>query len=253
MASENFEFKSWSEFVEHANWKDGEHEVLSDTGRNPSYRFQHVESYAEAIRLAQAGWREGLEQSQEITTSIERKLMSHVEREEIFYDVTGELLDVGRYCSGEPEHWGKYETTVVQGKGNRMLHLVVSGAASGGIDKSVLIRRGAMVASFATLAELAGYRVKITLNYIAQNGHSSAIYIPLKEYDETLDQDMISFALAHPAALRCLGFSVWDTIKDEKVRNALRHGYGMPGETPKDRQGDIFLKEMTYGAGVRLI
>jgi hypothetical protein len=252
-----FNFSTWSDFVNHANYdEEKENEALKAlgydrscrSGRTIRHEFQHVKSWDEVMRLATAGWPEGLKESQALSETVERKLTGQVERESISYQVVGELLDIGRYCAGEPEHWGVFETTIVEGQGNKLAHVVVNGTASGRVDKSVLIRRGAMVAAFIKLMELAGYRVKVTLAYkTGTRGVSCTIKTVLKDFDTTLDQDMLAFALVHPATFRCLGFCVLDSAKDTSVQEMLGSSYGIPLDLDMAEQGDVYLGMMMGG------
>lgn len=252
MTEFNFEFNTWSEFVDKANYDLEKHISkgycrTSRQGRiGLSYEFQHVNTFDEALDLAHKGWKDGLKESTELSSRVERKLCGQIEREDVVYDVTGEMLDIGRFCAGDPEHWGVWNSTVVEGKGSKLIHIVCNGTASAGVDKSVLIRRGAMVAAFVNLAELGGYRAKVTLAYKSGCGKvSTRILTTLKDFDGTMDQDMLAFALAHPAAFRCLGFSIWDQADNAEVQNMLGMGYGHVRELAENERGDIYLQGMT--------
>ena len=243
----DFDFATWSDFVDHANFDLEKEKALGYCqtdfgGRNIRYDFQHVRSFDEAVRLASAGWREGVKKSQEISSQIERRLVSKIERDDMNYDLTGEVLDIGRFCAGEPEHWGVWSQTYVDGPGTKLVHVVVNGTASAVVDKSILIARGAAIAALVNLMELAGYRAKITLCYATKAG--STIKVSLKDHDVSLDEDKLAYALTHPATFRCLGFSVWDSVKSHEVQSRLSRGYDCPIDLPPDERGDVYLGMM---------
>lgn len=251
----DFNFATWSDFVKHANYDEAQmkEEVLKATGysrtvmagRDIRPDFQKVNSWQEVLDLSIKGWKKGLKDTTELSARVERRLVSHIEKEDLHYDVSGEVLDIGRYCSGEPEHWGHWNTTIQEGKGQKLIHLVCNGTASAMVSAEVLIRRGAMVAAFVNMMELAGYRVKVTLAYAAGDVCAqSTIKVALKEFDQSFDQDMLGFALAHPATFRCLGFCVWDTAKDRAVQEMLGGCYGYPTDLPESDRGDVYLGRM---------
>jgi hypothetical protein len=252
-----FEFKSWGDFVDLAERSSKDISLcphLSGAYRGglsirPS--FQGVTSFQQALDLGRYGWKEGMRQSLEISDRLESKITGLIERDNIHYDITGELLDVGRYCAGEPEHWGVWQTEIVEGKGQKFLHLVCNGFVSCGIDKDIVIRRGATLAAFIRLAELGGYRVKVSLAFVGHSSKASHIWIALKDYGESLDQDKLVFALAHPASFRALGFTVMDTAPTKQIAEDIGIGcfYGSPNEVPEEEQGDVYMPCMAYGAG----
>ena len=144
----DFDFASWTDFVDHANYDLDKHKQAGycRTGRSGRedirHDFQHVHTFDECLKLAHAGWKEGVKQSSEISSQIERRLVCKIEREDMSYDLTGEVLDIGRYCAGEPEHWGVWNHTIVDGPGNKLVNIVVNGTASASVNKNVLIGRG---------------------------------------------------------------------------------------------------------------
>ena len=194
----DFNFDSWQAFVEHANYdmekESSQYNKTGRAGRSPDYSFAKVHSFEECLKLANAGWREGVRKAESISSQIERRLVSKIEREDMSYDLTGEVLDIGRYCAGEPEHWGVWNQTVVDGPGNKLIDIVVNGAASASVGTDVLIGRGATIAALVNLMELAGYRAKATLVFGISGGNDtqSTIKISLKDHDESLDLDKIA-------------------------------------------------------------
>jgi hypothetical protein len=249
---QNFDFPDWGSFLDHAEKAPCTSQTFDRASYTGSKSFTNTDSFAEAVGLARNGWKDGIKKALAVALPIQRKLYSLVETHRIQYDVIGEILDVGRYCSGEPEHWGYWEQHGTrQGKGMQFVHVVMNGTASCGIDANVLMTRGAVVAALCNLLELSGCRAKITFCYKAVRGdHSSTILVTLKDYGDPIDLDQITMALAHPSTFRRLGFAVWETCSEtmrDKCGFREHEGYGQQGDLPKEQQGDIYLEKMTYG------
>ncbi len=248
---ERFEYTDWAEFVTYVeeSLAPGKAPHVPHRGAlDIRYDFHGVPSAQEAFKLARQGWADGMSQAKAIADSVERKLTHLVQRDTLHYDVQGEMLDVGRFCSGEPEHWGYWVQDLVEGTGTKFFHIVANGSASCGVDKSIMIHRGASLAALVNLMELSGYRVKITVVF-AGGGQGAKVesVIPVKNYDEPVDLDKLAFSLAHPASFRLLGLASWDTVSDKDVVRKVNIGssYGHPAsvETPSD----LYLDKMFYG------
>jgi hypothetical protein len=244
------EFKTWSEMVSHADLAPC---TGSETDRRSSRdgrpEFTQTENWEHAVRLASAGWPEGTKKATKLSQQIESKLYNIIQFADISYDVTGELLDVGRFCAGEPEHWGNWEYTFREGKGTKYVHIVVSGFVSCGVSAESLIARGVTIAALVNMLELGGCRAKITLCFALsgkKSGDWANVLVPLKEYDDVLDLDRITFGLAHPSMYRRLMFSIMETLPVTLARSVGAFAYySTPGGEVKD-QGDIFLDRMVY-------
>jgi hypothetical protein len=77
----------------------------------------------------------------------------------------------------------------------------------------------------------------------------SETYIRLKEFDQNIDTSLLAFALAHPANLRVLMFSIFEQMPGD-VREALgvpNGGYGKPAEVRVENRGDIYIPKC-YGS-----
>lgn len=217
--------------------------------RNTDIRkWSGTETYEEACDLALKGWNEGAQKAYDLSHDIETRLYSLIERQVISYDITGELLDVARFCDGTPEHWGVFETQLVEGPGTKYFHLVVNGTVSGGISTKVVIERGASIAALVHLAELAGHRVKATLVFsIEGRSVHYEVRVPLKDYEEHLDIDKLAYAIAHPSVLRRHLLSLMEELPEPYYSNFnVGSGYGLPKDTDGAR-GDIYIEHMLAG------
>ncbi len=207
--------------------------------------------YAEALDMAAKGWSQGAQKATDISHSLEERLFSLIERHDVAYDVTGEILDVGRYCAGTPEHWGVFETTLVEGPGTKYVHIVVAGSFASLVDADVIIARGAVISALVHTLELAGHRCKVSLVIISQ-GSANKNYkyecrVPIKEYTEHLDIDLVTYALAHPSTFRRHGFAAREHLPEFwRQQMGIPGGYGRPCDTDGER-GDIYVPVMGSG------
>lgn len=245
-------FATWSQFIDHVALGETDFPMEQRSSRSEDHHhgitWTGTANYADAVQLARQGWRDGVAQVQELSGTIESRLYNLISLPRIAYDVTGELLDVGRFASGEPEHWGNWEHTLTEGKGTKHIHIVVNVIASAGVSSEVLMQRGAAVAALINLLELAGHRCKVDMVCAdGCNGFHYEIRTAVKEYDETLDLDRVTYAVAHPSVLRRHFFSAVELLPEDYRRGLnVGSGYGRCQET-KESRGDIYLPMMEYG------
>lgn len=243
-------YDTWPEFIRRSedNSKP-EEEAMSRRHDERGKPWAGTHTYAEALELAQCGWSKGVKLADTQAHELETRLYSLIERPVIEYDLTGEVLDVGRYCSNEPEHWGVFKTELVEGHGTKHISIVVNGAASAGVDTQVIMRRGAAVVALCHLLELAGHRTQVKLAIAVEfKPWYYGIEVPLKTFSESLDMDKLAYAVAHPSCLRRHFFSTAEQTPAKFVEQLhfTRYGsYGRPTETQGD-QGDIYLPCMMY-------
>ncbi len=246
-------FDTWTAFLDAAIY--GEQEIKDRrSSREGSVSFTGTKTWEDAVELSRKGWPEGVKKAQAIANPLQEKLYSKIQLATIQYDTTGTLLDVGRFAVGEPEHWGNWEYSLIDGEGTKYVHIVMNGTASCGIEASVLIARGAVVSALVNLLELGGCRAKVTLAYaVTPRADAPPIFqttVTLKQYDEPLDLDRLTYALAHPSTFRRLFFSLME-CQPTALCHAMgvpRGGYGSQGDLLKADQGDIYLGSMSYGA-----
>lgn len=194
--------------------------------RNLDYGFSFTHAYSvdHAYKMASEGWPEGYQLFKAIADRIE--VASHVMKPETFFDTTGDYgFDMGRVMSGEPENiLNVYETEDISNNGP-IISIGVNVVASGVIESSVLIRRGAAILALIDALEQSGKRIELdALYYIGSNnfrGIGHKLIVPLKRPDFAAQPDQIAFALAHPAFMRIFMFSA--------LALAGAHGYSSAG------------------------
>jgi hypothetical protein len=166
------------------------------------------------------------------------------------------MLDVGRLCAGEPEHWGQWETVDAAGVSSRFVRVVYNIGARGWADKSLLIARGATVAALVELLEHAGHRVQVEIvSYATGDRRAIRVSAPVKLYDESLDRDRLIYAVAHPSALRRHIFSIRELapepfLRDLHIGKEYGAGYGSSQDIPGTERGDIYIPALTNEGGL---
>jgi hypothetical protein len=171
-----------------------------------------------------------------------------IQRVEVSHDVEGHAIDVARFVDGEPEAWLKFEEVLQESEsGHKLIRIAFNYSVSGHISPEVITRKGAAVAALVELLEYAGHRVELILCHaVAEYRNDEAVtetYIRMKEFDQNLDSAVLAFALAHPATLRVLTFSIMEQYPYEVRRHigVPGGGYGIPAEVNKENRGDIYI------------
>jgi hypothetical protein len=206
-------------------------------------------SLNDAINVMRKGWPSGVEKALAISERIESQLYNLIERPRISYDVSGELLDVARYCMGEPEHWGIFQTDLVEGQGHKHVKLVINIGASCMVKPETIIARGAVAAALVNLLELAGHRAEVTAVCASRgDNHSVYTYTVIKRFDDTLDLDRLTAAVAHPSNVRRIQFKHREALPTELAVATGSGSYGTPIEAESTERGDVYFPCM-FGHG----
>lgn len=170
----------------------------------------------EALRLAREGWPLGAKLASEKATAIADRIVGAHSLAQTFvtgYDVMGAAYDAGAVALGMPEAWGVLNPE----ESKRAIRIVLSLTASGGIEASVMQRRGIAVAALALVFVAKGYPVTIDA-MIGSSGDSYSFRNEVEREVEArsfvrladastgsqLDLDRIAFGLGHPAIYRKL-------------------------------------------------
>jgi hypothetical protein len=214
-------FDTFEAFLQRAAIVPGR--LKDPTSRRYSPSWHGTANFQQALDLAGKGWAEGAAKAAELRASIDHAVHDVINARSSSYtfDVSGEFVDVGRYLSGEPECFG----TDSQEAGNNVrpvVKLCVNIAASGAVSPESLVVRGAAIVAAIDILEALGRRVEVWACKGSESRKAGKaayeIHVLVKRADQPLDVDRLAFAVAHPACLRRLFFSVME-----------RRGY-LPGQ-----------------------
>lgn len=239
-------FKSWGEFVDTAENGKTDYPTSRRVSLQPDEHFTGVKSPAEAYKLAREGWTSGAATIKDMAAPVFNHISKMIERVEVNHDVEGHSIDVARFVDGEPEAWLKFENVIQESEtGHKLVRIAYNISASAGISKEVITRKGAAAAALVELLEYAGHRVELILCEGGEGCYGvidTEMFIRMKEFDQNLDMPVLAFALAHPATLRCLMFSIMEQYPAEVRRSIdVGAGYGRPKDIEKENQGDIYI------------
>jgi hypothetical protein len=249
-------FESFANFVA-ASEQPNPNPKAKDSGHtfDLSNNWTGFATFVEARNLLGSGWIDGATKVRSVSEHVrqaipESSLLAFAPTQ--VFDVTGNVLDVGRFLDGEPEYFVD-EVTPERGEkidGNGIVRVTINLSASSGIKASELETRGVYVAALADVLESLGYRVQIdgffsdearhldATGKIKEGGH--VIAFPIKVADQPLEIDRLAFVLAHPASLRQIGLHVMDVVG---YRDDV---YGVPALLPAQYQGDVNVGKLSW-------
>lgn len=239
-------FPSWYDFVMQAKDRQSTLPKADQLSRERgSTNYFGTETFEEAVKLALGGWPEGVEKAKKLSGVVFERTTSLVkhpvfEQSEDF----GIMFDVATYVQGDPEYWVQMHDVVEEAAhGVRILRLVYNVATTAGISADTIIARGATVAALVNLLEVGGYNVEVeVVDTAAYLDWRMEVQVAVKAADQYLDLNTLAFAMAHPAMLRRLSFSVQEGFPKDALKG-LRIGetYGEP--CPAINQGDLYISE----------
>lgn len=182
-----------------------------------------------AVKLAQEGWPEGRNRVREISAHVAEAIPGERKRSILCYDVSGEGYDIGRLVAGDPECAMVFQREPTR---TRVARVVASLAASCAITSDQFYRRGAAVCALVDAFECAGVRCEVIAGGSLMCGVFRCGYgCVLKQPDDTLDMEIVTYALAHPAFFRRILFALFES-EDKIFRDGIHawqhRDYGHP-------------------------
>lgn len=187
---------------------------------------------AGSIKLATYGWPKGTEKIREARDKIYGILAPRIKHQEIEYALDGgSFVDVGRFCSGEPECFGVFHD--VEKIQNRPLKIIINTRTDVTTNGQEIQNRGAAIVAAVDVLEQCGYScevISVSPSKPLDSRRRDGVYLTrtiLKQPGEVVDLDSFAFALTHPSFLRRITFAV-EEREEESVRNqfGFKHGYG---------------------------
>lgn len=210
-------FESFEKFIEQAlvvpKRQDSSSSRQPREGKDP---WHGTNTFDQAVEIARKGWAEGAAEALKIRASVEAAVRDLINARSTTYsyDVAGEFVDVGRFLSGEPECFG-IEFNDGGSIARPVVKIVANLAASGSVSPQSLFIRGAAIVAAIDILEALGRRVEA---WVAKGStksrrggeHVHETHVLVKRADQPLDVDRLAFAIAHPACLRRLCFSIME-------------------------------------------
>lgn len=244
----------WDSLAELKDWLfegDGRREVV-EADKKSFASIVHVNSsennaasdswdlkagWAGAVAMATGGgWEAGAERIRRILEGIE-SYAPEVEEEantQAFtfeYGEEGDEFDVGALLSGDDRPWleTKFEAT------KPIVRILCDIGASAGVSAEAMLGRGCVMAAVASKLERLGFGVQLFIGFNG-NGYGGGVTkthactVRVKDSDERVDEGILAFWLAHPAAFRRLCFRMIEASHADW----LGCGYGTPRQLDSD-------------------
>lgn len=207
-------------------------------------------NYAEAIKMLEIGWAEGVVEMKEIVEDVERVLLDQIPHPVIKRGLSGSDVDMGAYLSGEPENMLEWEAAPISEQG---IKIIVNGSASASVSPRTIKARGAVIV--ATIHALQMLEIPVELwgvwtgrRYAGRKTYQAETRVRISRPGYELDIERVAFVLAHPSMLRRIVFSVWEREEPKAWRKAIGiepdTGYGTPTDSNFGGEHDIYLGKM---------
>lgn len=209
-----------------------------------------ADSFESALSLASHGWKESKQLFNYTNKFTQTDFYTN-------YDVSGSMVDVDRFVSGEPENMIDFVSGV---KPKQVIDVKICGGFSAGVDKSIVFKRGELLLGMIDALESNGHQVDLSIiipSYAGGRPRRSSgktkryemfTQVILKNAGYSLNRDIVAFAVCHPAFFRRIVFAVWESDKDI-MKHYLSHtalGYGRMIENHTEAS-DIFIPAIRHG------
>lgn len=155
------------------------------------------------------------------------------------WDVTGSMVDVGAFLSGEPECMLTTREDVTRAR--KVVNIVYNVCVSANVDaKTIRLRGLAMMALVDSLEST--HRFRVNLYFACASGMSrnsddanGALVVRLLDPSHRYDPQAVGFALTHPCMFRRCCFNYWNTLSREHadIWGVDNWGYGYPATLRK--------------------
>lgn len=193
------QFSSLGELVESLKTAPRHWRTCSSKRNSSSPSWDLNTNYERALQLAATGWEEGVKEIGALAAAVPNERITTRE-----YSIAGESPDVPRYLAGDPfnmVHRGRNRTP------KPVLTIAVSIMASCAVKAKDMANYGAAMVALVDRLESRNVRVEL-LCAVPSDLYKgrSCISWTVKGAGDALDLSAIAFSLAHPAALRRLGF-----------------------------------------------
>ena len=198
-------------------------------------KFCRTKNYEEARHLALYGWKEGLRKiGREV--SILQQMARPKPVPIVRHDVAGERPNPARAAASVPDSMIHRDRS--DEKTRPIITFEYLSAYPAYTDPDTVIRFGAALTVLIDDLEAAGYRVEVIARdetYPSYyNAPSLSFAYPVKTAGQAVDLGKLAFWLAHPSALRRIGFSAIERMDYEY---AYHNGYGRPHFVTKAEPG----------------
>lgn len=184
----------------------GRSQASLDSSHSAS-RWTKTSSLTEAVDLIRSGWKEALPSFKAHAD----KRPAVAPKRVIKTGVAGFIPHVPNAIIGLPNSM-IYSKRIAQKA--KTIEIIYNNSVTSDVTADTMVRAGAAVLACVKQLEADGYRVKLTASFkgsCSSNNEYHIVSVALKNYGEGLDVQKLCFPLAHPSAMRRLGFRWFET------------------------------------------
>lgn len=221
--------------------------------------FSGLLTHGKAIEMAKLGWEAELPE----TLALVESAVTTVEQEydmttfHTEYGVSGQVVDIARYCSNEPENMMEFPLAVMP-KAGRVITLCCSTSYSAAVSGKTIERRGQVLVAFALALSHMGLGCEIYTDNTSQasmfGGHKdkrSCIRTKIKGTNDELDPARLMFCLANQSYLRRVVFGAAPSAPNFDRFGGKYYWSSKPATPVKDLpEGTIYTDEVLSGRDV---
>lgn len=195
-------------------------DLSSETG---SEDFTRTKSYEEALKLIENGWEEPLEK---IKKGVSNGFKSNgtLNKSRPQTGIVGYAPCVPNAILGLPNSMIMTEKTPSKVKAVTILFMM---SVNCGISEKDILESGIIVLNIINDLELAGYRVKLDVEFFGASEGSDicSARVNVKDWRQPLDLKKLAFPISNPSMFRRIGFRWLETYPQLKNRG-YASGYG---------------------------
>lgn len=198
------------------------------TSKQHDSSFTRTKSYEEALDLVSKGWEEPLE---EIKKGVSNNFRSNttLNKSRPQTGIVGYAPCVPNAILGLPNSMIMTEKTPSKVKA---VTILFSMSVTAGVSQSDILKAGIVVLNIINDLELAGYRVRLDVEFYGAGNTSSSTpnricsaRVNVKDWRQPLDLKKLAFPISHPSMFRRFGFR-WVETYPKLTDGSYRSGYG---------------------------
>jgi hypothetical protein len=121
--------------------------------------------------------------------AIDERLTTPMNGNEVFYDVTGDFIDIGRYLTGEPEHFGQMTMGTPRGI---FCDIIINITASATTDQKIINARAQRLNRLIDWLENENIRTSLRAIQTSQCNHAEVM---VKNYEDSFDGNSLAIVL----------------------------------------------------------
>jgi hypothetical protein len=171
-------------------------------------QWSGTRTFADAVALAQDGWKHGANMVAELVTSITSKVTGHLQDATMYLDTTTNYCwDMASAVAGVPQCGINFSPT----EDKKLVRIVVDCNTSAGVDSSVMLRKAAAIAALVAALEQCNFDAEVIVAFhlrgYRDRKESIQCAVMVKTAGRAVDLDILAYALGHPAFYRRIIFN----------------------------------------------